>query len=221
MSSYLLLKFAHLLAFVYWLGGDLGTFLASRHVVNDQHSPEARHVALKIMLACDMGPKLAMPLILPLGVQLAVTMNLASLPGWVMPALWAVALYWFGVVMILHLKEGQPIAVRLAGIDLYFRIIVALCLLAWGVSELAGGLWLVGDWLAIKVIIFALMVGCGIGIRLFLKPFGPAFASMLGNGPSADSNLAMHRAIARCRPLVWAIWAGLFVNAALGLHLIG
>ena len=70
MSTYLLIKYAHLLAFVYWLGGDLGTFLASRQVVNSSNSPEARSVALKIMLACDMGPKLAMPIILPLGMQL-------------------------------------------------------------------------------------------------------------------------------------------------------
>ena len=38
MNEYLLLKFAHLRAFVYWLGGDLGTFLASRYVIRDDLS---------------------------------------------------------------------------------------------------------------------------------------------------------------------------------------
>lgn len=221
MSTYLLLKFVHLLAFVYWLGGDLGTFLASRQVVNSSNSPEARSVALKIMLACDMGPKLAMPIILPLGMQLAGMTGMATLPDWGMPLLWLVTAVWFAMVAVLYFREGQPIAARLAPIDLGFRIVVALALLAWGVAELTGSHALAADWLAIKVIIFALMVACGIGIRLNLKPFGPAFASMLTEGQSPASDQAMQQSIARCRPFVWAIWAGLFINAALGLHLIG
>ena len=107
MNEYLLLKFAHIIAFVYWLGGDLGTFIASRQVANDKLSAESRHVALKIMLACDMGPKLAMPLILPLGVQLAATAGMATLPGWALLCLWLVSAYWFTVVMVLFsLSDG-------------------------------------------------------------------------------------------------------------------
>ena len=221
MSTYLLLKFAHLLAFVYWLGGDLGTFLASRQVVDSSNSPQARSVALKIMLACDMGPKLAMPIILPLGVQMAAITGMAILPTWGMPLLWLITAVWFVMVAALYFREGQPIAARLAVVDLYFRIAVALGLLAWGVAELVGGYALAADWLAIKLVIFALMVACGIGIRLQLRPFGPAFASMLADGPSLASDQAMQQSIARCRPFVWAIWAGLFINAALGLHLMG
>ena len=92
MNEYLLLKFAHILAFVYWLGGDLGTFLASREVINRDHSPQARHVALKIMLACDMGPKLAMPLILPLGVHLAALGGWMTVPTAALIAIWLLSL---------------------------------------------------------------------------------------------------------------------------------
>ena len=54
-----------------------------------------------------------------------------------------------------------------------------------------------------------------------LAPFVPAFANLMSAGPSDDVNNTMERSISRCRPWVWCIWGGLFLNAALGLHLLG
>ncbi len=219
MNEYLLIKFAHIIAFVYWLGGDLGTFLASREVINRNNSPEARHVALKIMLACDMGPKLAMPLILPLGLQLAAMGGWIAIPGLLLAVLWLLCLYWFAVVLVLYLNEGKPFTAKLSRADFWFRIAFALALAGWGISLLAGTN--TPDWLAIKLLVFVAMVACGVLIRLNLAPFVPAFGDLMANGPSEANNSAMERSIARCRPWVWCIWAGLFGNAALGLHLVG
>ncbi len=219
MSTYLLLKYAHLIAFVYWLGGDLGTFLASRQVINRDLSSDARQVALKIMLACDMGPKLAMPLILPLGLHLAAASGVLPIPSIALAMGWLLGLYWASVVMVLYLNEGKPFTAKLSQLDLYFRILVVAILLAW-----SGYLLLQGQgaaWAALKVVIFAAMVCCGIAIRINLKPFVPAFVNMVSNGASEENNSAMERSIGRCRPWVWCIWAGLFANAALGIHLIG
>lgn len=219
MNEYLLLKFAHIIAFVYWLGGDLGTFLASRQVVNPQLSGESRQVALKIMLACDMGPKLAMPLILPLGLHLAYLGGWLELSPMLLALAWILALYWFGVVLVLFLNEGKPFTTRLGTLDFYFRCLVAAALLGIGTGALLTGHWISADWVALKIIVFAAMVCCGIAIRINLKPFVPAFVDMLGNGASESGNATMINSIARCRPWVWCIWGGLFLNAALGIHL--
>ena len=127
MNEYLLLKLAHVVAFAYWLGGDLGTFLASRQVVNRDNSPEARSVALKIMLACDMGPKLSMPLILPLGIHLAVYGGWLPLTGLMLAVIWLLCLYWFAVVLVLYINEGKPFTARLSKADFWFRIVFASC----------------------------------------------------------------------------------------------
>lgn len=218
MPDYLLLKFAHIMALVYWLGGDLGTFLASRQVINRELSPEARHVALRIMLACDMGPKLAMPLILPLGLQLAQLGGVLAIPTPALIAAWVVCLYWFGVVLVLFTNEGKPFTIRLSTIDFYFRIAVVLVLLGYGASLL-----LAGDtprWVVWKLLIFAAMVACGIAIRLHLKPFPGAFAQMMSGSGVVAANRVMALSIQKCRPFVWLIWAGLFLNTALGIHLV-
>jgi hypothetical protein len=221
MNEYLLLKLLHIIAFVYWLGGDLGTFLASREVVNRDLSPESRHTALKIMLACDMGPKLAMPLILPLGLQLALLGGVIGLPAWIMSLAWIACLYWFGVVLILYLNEGKPFTARLSQLDFYFRILIVLLLIGYAGGALLNGTWINADWAAWKLLVFGAMVACGIGIRINLKPFIPAFTAMMANGANEATDAAMENSIRRCRPFVWCIWGGLFLNAALGVHLIG
>lgn len=219
MNEYLILKFFHVLAFVYWLGGDLGTFLASQQVINRDNSAESRHVALKIMLACDMGPKLAMPLILPLGIHMAYLSGALQLPGNLLWVIWALCLYWFAVVLVLYLNEGKAFAARLSRADFWFRIVFAGCLGAWAIFALVSGSG--ATWALVKLLVFVVMVGCGVLIRINLGPFVPAFADMMSNGASEQSNRAMSASIGRCRPWVWCIWAGLFLNAALGLHLLG
>lgn len=220
MNEYLLLKLAHILAFAYWLGGDLGTFLASRQVVNRDNSPQARHVALKIMLACDMGPKLAMPLILPVGIHLAAFGGWLPITASVLGLIWLLGIYWFAVVVILFLNEGKPFTATLARADFWFRVVYASCLGLWALAALSGAADM-APWIAGKLLVFVAMVGCGVMIRIHLKPFVPAFARMMSAGASEESNATMEQSISRCRPWVWCIWGGLFVNAAAGLHLIG
>ena len=160
-----------------------------------------------------------MPLILPLGLHLAYLGGTLPLTGWHMSLAWGIALYWFAVVMALYLNEGKPFTVKLSQLDLYFRIAVAVLLLTWSSYQLMGDA--AASWAVWKLIIFAAMVCCGIAIRINLKPFIPAFATMMGEGASRETDDTMARSIGRCRPWVWCIWGGLFLNAALGTHLIG
>ena len=88
-------------------------------------------------------------------------------------------------------------------------------------TGLASGSVVTAPWAAAKLAIFAAMVACGLIIRVNLKPFGPAFGALMTTGPTPEVNAAIASSLARCRPFVVAIWAGLLVNAMLGLHLIG
>ena len=220
MISFLALKYLHLVLFAYWLGGDLGTFLASRQVTNTALSAESRHTALRIMLACDMGPKLAMPLVLPSGLNMAAITGLLPLSSTALPLIWAICLCWFAWVLIIYLKEGGALAIGLTRFDLYFRILLIVLLLGWMVT-LAGSVAPPPGWVLAKLLIFALLVTCGIGIRFNLRTFKPAFAQMIREGANESSDMAMRQSLQRCLPWVACIWAGLFLAAALGAHLLG
>jgi hypothetical protein len=217
VTEILLLKFLHLIAFVYWLGGDLGTFFASRFVVREDLGPETRAIAMKIMLGCDQGPKSCMPLIFPLGLQLGQAMGLVSLHTAVLPSVWVIALGWFGIVQYLYFSNDLAARARVARFDFGLRLLTIVLIVGYAGALLADG----GPaWFAWKMLVFAALVACGLLIRINLKPFVVAFGQLMNDGPSDAVNRALAKTLARVRPWVYLIWIGLLFNAAIGLHLI-
>ena len=99
---YTLLLYVHVLALVYWLGGDLGTFLSSRHVLRSELGVESRQTAFKILMECDMGPRLAMPIILGSGCHLAALRWPNVLPAEVALLGWLLVAIWVGLVAAIH-----------------------------------------------------------------------------------------------------------------------
>jgi hypothetical protein len=97
---------------------------------------------------------------------------------------------------------------------------VVVGLLAFAVVGMYVQGWIPADWAGYKIIIFALMVLCGVFIRINLKPFIPAFGNMMRGDTSQANNDIIYDSMMRCRPYIYGIWAGLFINAAYGLHLI-
>ena len=57
----------------------------------------------------------------------------------------------------------------------------------------------------------------GLMIRMALVPFVKGFHNMAVQGASSADNLAMRKSLARVRPWVLVIWAGLLVEAFLGV----
>ncbi|WOX05883.1 hypothetical protein [Microbulbifer pacificus] len=220
MSAYLFVKLLHNLCFVYWLGGDLGTFYASRYVTRSDLSPQARTTALTIMMGCDQGPRFCMPLILPLGLQLAHMsgqMPVASVWLWLA---WAFCLGWLLLVATLHFAHGKAFVPALTRFDFYLRVVIIVALLSLAVYALVTNVILASNWLAIKLGIFALLVLCGLMIRVRLKSFGAAWGKLMSGDDSDSVNGTIRGSIASCRPFVYTIWVGLLANAAYGLHLI-
>ena len=214
--EYSALIFVHILALVYWLGGDLGTYLSSKYVLDETLSVESRKTAFGILLACDMGPKLAMPTILGAGLHLThllwggvVAVQMVAI-GWILVAIW------LGLIYAQHTQLATTWP-KLAQVDLFVRyavIVAMLALLVWGYQQS------LPNWLLTKIVIYASLVACGIAVRYALKPFAMAYGRLIAEGASEEINQALRLHMAICRRYVWAIWIGLFVNTALGVKLL-
>lgn len=218
MTDLLIIKLLHLLFFVYWLGGDLGTFYASRFLVRQGLTTQQRSIALTIMMGVDQGPRLCMPLILASGIHLAVGMGMLQAPAALVPVVWLIASGWFAMVLLLHFGHGRSYVPSLTRFDFIFRILVILCCV--GAATAGSAAALMTDRMAVKLVVFAALVACGLGIRLSLKPFGLLWAQMLSQGISEQGDSQLRAALAKARRYVYLIWAGLLVNAAIGIHLI-
>lgn len=217
MNEYVFLKLAHLLLFVYWLGADIGVFYSARYVRNRALSSEARQVAVKIMGWIDQIPRYCLVLMLPVGYTLARDIGVVQLPDRFMVVLWVVALAWLCMVWAIHHWQGTPRAERLRKIDLGWRVTLSLGLVwdAWQGFRGTGHLF--ADWIEIKFLLFAALIFCGIMIRIFGKPIGPALRQVLSTGSTPELEADIARGFGRTRPFVLAIWALLLIAAWVGI----
>lgn len=217
MNEYVLLKLAHLLLFVYWLGADLGVFYAARFVRDGTLSREARGMAVRIMGWIDQVPRYCLVLMLPVGYTLAREVGVVRLPDVGLIILWVIAAAWLSMVWAIHHFQGTPRADRLRKLDLAWRVVLSLGLLwdAWQGFRGTGHLF--ADWISIKFLLFALLIFCGIMIRVRGKLIGPALRRALAAGSTPELEADIERGFRRTRPFVLAIWALLVVAAWVGI----
>lgn len=220
MTEILLIKLLHLVGFAYWLGGDLGVFTSSYIVVNDKLSPEVRISAAKLLFALDQAPRICMTLMLPLGTHLAWKMGALPIDGAAMTGIWLLAIGWLTMVVTLHVAPPGKGKTLLTTFDFWFRLALAIGLIGGATSSLLNDSSSVPYWVAAKLAIFGGLVGCGLIIRIQLKPFAPAFAKLAQGAVTDEVNATIRDSLNDTRPWVILIWIGLLASAALGIHLI-
>ena len=206
----------HLVLFAYWLGGDIGVFYSTRMILNRSNTPDQRFMASRIMLWIDLLPRLCLSMMLTVGGILSEYVGVSH-PPWQYAMIVILGPVWFTVLLVMHFKHNASFMPTLTKLDLWFRwfLIAAIVVSVWwAVSE---GRLDNAPWLAPKLIVFALMVLCGVMIRIFLPGFVAGVRALSQGSITTEQDDAMRRSIHRVRPWVFAIWAGLIIEAFLGI----
>jgi len=211
-----LTRFLHILLFVYWLGGDAGVFYSSKFVINPKLSKDARMTAAKIFVDLDMIPRYCMALMLTVGGVLAEIIGISH-PAWEMAAILLLGPFWLGMVLVVHAKEGSAAGETLKRVDIWFRWIVIVSIIVSVVHSHWTGRLDGLEWFSAKLLLFAFLVFCGLMIRRNLPPFVQGFRTLATTGPTPESDRLMIDSMARCRPYVLLIWAGVALSALIGI----
>lgn len=207
----------HVLLFVYWLGGDLGVFYSSKFVIRSDISPEARAVAAKIMLDLDLIPRICMSLMLTVGGILTEFIGVPH-PTYQMVGIVLLGPVWLFCVLYLHFRHGSGAHALISKIDMFIRWAVVIGIpisiwLHWESNKMAEYPWIAG-----KLIIFAILVLCGILVR---RKIGPFFSTLMkckaGELPTDEENEAQRKSLSTVRIFVFIIWAGVFLEGFIGI----
>jgi hypothetical protein len=217
MDTQALLLLLHILLFVYWLGGDLGVYYSSGFIVRADLPVPTRAVLGRIMLVLDMIPRVCLVLTLPVGLALAVERGFLDVPAGLIPAVAVAGLAWLLLIITIFRQEHHPIAALLTRIDWFVRLAVVAALVVTASLSLTGNGPQLPLWLAVKLLIFAGIIACGLIIRVWLKPFTVAFGQLLRDGSSPATEQALSRGLALVKPPVLLIWVGLVACAWLGI----
>lgn len=215
MEAHTLLLFAHVLLFVFWLGTDVGVFLAARISEKGELSTETRATVLKLGMVLDRLPRSALTLIMPTGLQLAADAGRLPLGDGVMLTVWAISLVWLAILWTGFLKPETPTEQRAMLFNFAMNALLALAVTGYAI-------WLltstdVQTWLAVKILLVGLIFFTGVALDAMFKPAVDAFVEIVAKGGSPERDDRYSRAISPVYKLVLAIYAFVLVAAYLGV----
>ncbi|MBL8201695.1 MAG: hypothetical protein JNK40_12030 [Chromatiales bacterium] len=209
-DSHTLLRFVHILLFVYWLGADFGVFLGGGWMSRPGLTVVERNRIRDLVMAIDVAPRISLVLMLPVGFSLALAWG-APLPATVLPVLWAGAAAWIAVLLWVHFAHGNPLIGTVLQLDLGLRVLLLAGMLTLGFKGLTAADSIVPGWLSMKFLLFAAIIADGIVLRRISGQWYPAIAR-LQSGDTATGE-AMLR-VRRRKAIVAALTMWLLIAAA-------
>lgn len=219
-----ILRWLHILAMVYWLGGEWGVFQTSYKVINPAVSLEERQRHMDTAYRIDILARMGIILLLPLGLHMGYLWGMwgdqATGEGaQFIPVIWLVYLVVLAITLGAYLTRGKPVWTLLSGLEDWTRYIAIPCLLILSVSSLLGyGPMNAGEgqkWYAAKMLTFGLMLCIGVGLRLIMHEWQKMFR-VLAEGPNPAVEATLKRSIGFGRTMAYFYWIGIATTAFFG-----
>jgi hypothetical protein len=208
----------HVIFFAYWLGTDLGVFYAANFTMKADIGVEARRYCAKILNFLDQPPRVAMAGTFTVGASLSILKGWADVPQWWLVPIWTVGVLWIGAVIFLYANGDQPEKIKtVKAIDFNFRLIMIGALTVLGLASLFGVGVTDQPWLALKVLVFAGTMVCGVAVRVIMRNFGASYGPMMKGTATPEQIATAQATMASAKKAVMTIWGLLIVAAALGL----
>lgn len=219
MSEIDILRWVHILAMVYWLGGEWGVFQSSYFVVNRNLPPEERRRHMQTAYKIDILARTGIILLLPLGLHMGTLFGfIPALEGYLI-VLWLVFAAWLTLTWSAFVFRETDRGVALSKIDERLRYVVIPLLVIGALAAFLGvGPIEVGEgsyWYPAKVLTYSGMLIIGLYLRFVMREWTTMFR-ILAQGPDAAVETRLERSIANARLVAYVYWIGIAGTAFLG-----
>ena len=207
--------YLHILLLVFWVGTDLGVFLAAKYSERAALSYETRATLLQLGMVLDRLPRSALTLIIPSGLSLAHAAGFDSYPPSLLPAAWMVAGAWLLVLWRGFMSGDPAVQERCALINWLMNMAMAVV-----VSTAALYLLLMTSsplWLSLKMLAVGGIFIIGTLLDYFFRPAVGYFAALAERPDEPELNALYSRALAPVYVTVLTIYALALAAAALGV----
>ena len=205
-----ILRWIHILAMVYWLGGEWGVFQTSYHVTNPALSLEERRRHMETAYRIDILARTGIVLLLPLGLHMGKIYGFVPLLDgagvWLM---WLFFAVWLAMTWTAFIKRETDIgfAVTRAEELLRYPLIAALLVLAFmafgGTGPIHSGEG--NNWYPAKMALYAFALVIGLFLRLVMRRWTERFR-VLAAGPDAAQEAALASEIGLARWSAYVYW---------------
>ena len=211
--SYEIIKFAHVLLLVFWLGTDVGVLVLARKFRDASLAVETRLTLLHLAMVIDTLPRICFIVMLPVGVHLANAGGLLRVGAPGMVGLWLLAAILLTVNMSAAKHIGAPLGARLQRLNWAGLGIAGVVITGTGCAALLNGTPAMASWLAAKVVIYGLVYLFAIGIDWMFLPVGRLTGELAEKGSSEELEAGITRTVDRTMWAVLAVYASTLAAA--------
>lgn len=217
IDAYELCRWLHVLVMGYWLGSDIVVNALTHYTTHAEGLPPAERDRLwRFLLHVDQHPRNAMILSVPLGFTLAAQLGLMPLGPAAVTATWLLGGAWFGFMWWVHLRKDSISGPALRAWDWRLRYLLIALFAGLGAAGLATGRGITAPWLATKLLLFAGVMTCGLGIRHYIREVVAAWPAFMSAGSTPAFERRIRTAMWRATWVLCGLWAQLFAIGYLG-----
>lgn len=214
-----ILRFAHILAMVYWLGGEWAVFQTSYKVVDPALTVPERVRHLDTVFRIDVVSRIGIVSLLPLGLHMGHLWGVQPYGGGFLQAVWGLWVAWVAITLLAFRDKMSRRRTLFGALEDWSRYVAIPLLLGTGVSSLLGfGPFEAGEgqqWYAAKVIVFGVSMIVGLVLRYYLHEW-PGIFARLAQGPSAEAEGRLALLISKARKVAVLYWITIALAGFLG-----
>lgn len=214
-----ILRWLHIVAMVYWLGGEWGVFQTSYKVINQSLPLEERMRHMETAYRIDILARTGIISLLPLGLHMGYLWGVQPLGGAWLFLMWIVWIIWMVITWGAFLKRGTPLFKPLSDIEDWTRYLLIPTLIIVSLTSLAGiGPFEAGDgqkWFAAKTLIYGSTLIIGLILRMIMHEWQKMFP-ILAQGPNLEIETKLNKSINLGRSVAYLYWVMILTTAFIG-----
>jgi len=207
------LRWLHIIAMVYWLGGEWGVFQTSYNVINRKLSMDERRRHMETAYRIDILARTGIILLLPLGLHMGVLWGIVP-PGSAWLALmWLFFLSWIALNFAGFVYRETDTGIFLNKIEEWMRFVLIPLLLILSITSLLGYGPFKAEagqlWFSVKVLVYAMLLVMGLELRFIMREWTLLFRKLEQEGDDAAVESKLERSIRIGRGIAYAYWVGI------------
>ena len=220
LSTLAVLKWFHIVAMVYWLGGEWGVFQTSYNVVNRKLSMDERRRHMETAYRIDILARTGIIALFPLGFHMGYYWGVQPYGGAFLAFVWLFYFGWLALCWAAFFKRETDLGIKLTIYDERIRyLIIPLFAIAAISSMLGYGPFNAGTgqmWFSIKILLFAGLLVIGLLLRFIMREWTTLFRVLAENPDDSAAENTLERSIAFGRKLAYCYWIGILTVAFFG-----
>ena len=218
MTEYEIWKYAHLLMFVFWVGTDMGVFLAARRSTDAGLAFVTRVTLLHMALRIELLPRTMWKAALPLGVMLSRNMGYLPISDLAVAVVWIFSIAWWAISMAGAYWYDKPVGHQLARITNWLTGFVGVALIVLCLSSWLGAGPFVQEvpWLHLKVALYGVINLMVIWMIVAFDPIGAAFGRLAVEGSRPEIEAIISGTMDRSTIIIWSTYALIVIVGFIG-----